>query len=264
MIGRPRAKFILLLLGLAIALPLQAKEEEERETPEQIAKVKRFAKMLESKNKLTVVEGLKLLGQIKTKSAVAELMGFVKRSKNAEHASYAVRELGEAGHKSAVDFLCGKYGVKSKKNLVAEEACRSLGKIGDRRAVPTLIEVIKSAKDFIAAAAIEAIVTLDTSAKGLAKLMVKMSKHKSDRVRRSVALAMAKLSDPIVVDALIRMATRDGNSIVRENACGSLGELRAVKARPALEQVVRKDKSQPVREAAHRALARIPLPKEEK
>ena len=109
-----------------------------------------------------------------------------------------------------------------------------------------------------AAAAVEAIVVLDPNAKGLAKLMVKLSRHKSDRVRRAVASALGKLKDPSAVDALIRMVTRDGNSIVRENACHSLGELRATKARPALERVVKKDSSQPVRDAAVRALARIP------
>ena len=251
---------VFVLIALPLALPVRAEDEDEpKETAEQIRKAERFAEMLKSMNKLSVIEGMRLLGELRTRSASEALMGFTKRSKNGEHASYAVRELGWEGNKWAVDFLCGKYGVKSKKNLVAEEAANSLGDIGDRRAIPTLLEVIKTAKDFIAAAAIKAVVRLDPNAKGLAKLMTKLSRHKSDRVRRAVATALGSLKDPSAVDALIRMATRDGNSIVRENACRSLGELRATKARPALERVVKKDSSQPVRDAAVRALARIPF-----
>jgi HEAT repeat protein len=211
-----------------------------------------------------MVKGLELLGDLRTKTAAEELMAFVKRSKNMEHASYAVRELGWAGKKWAVDFLCGKYGLRSKKNLVAEKACSTLAEIGDKRAIPPLLETIKRAKDFIAAAAIGAVVRLDPKAKGLAKLMVKMSKHKSDRVRRAVATALGHLTDPSVVDALIRLATRDGNSIVRERACESLGRIGDPRARPALESVVKKDKSLGVRTVAQNALSKLrsPLPGE--
>ena len=71
----------------------------------------------------------------------------------------------------------------------------------------------------------------------MAKLMTKLSKHKSPQVREVVARAMARLEDKSVIDPLIVMATKDGNSIVRLEACKALGVQGAVKARPALLKV---------------------------
>jgi HEAT repeat protein len=234
-------------------------EEGPRETPAQVARAVSLGKGLKSKNKLTVVANLRRLGELHVPTSASILMDFVKRSKNAEHATYATEALGWSGNKEAVDFLCGKYGLRSRKLLVAEAACRSLGSVGDRRAIPPLLEAIKGKKVVITRAAIKAVVRLDRDANGLAALMVKLSKHKSPQVRRAVAEASGGLTDPSMIEMLIRLASRDGNSLVRLMACNSLGRLAPPSARKALEIVARNDKSLDVRTAAQGALARIPI-----
>jgi HEAT repeat protein len=255
-------RLLLILLTLVVAFGTSfaeepAKEEEQKETEQQIARVKRLEKMLGSRNKLEMVNALKLLGQMQTRSATDVLMKYVKKSKNAEHATYAVNALGWSGNKRAVDFLCGTCGLKSKKLLVAEAACGALRTIGDRRAVPALIEAIRKSKVVVVRAAITAVVELDPKAKGLAKLMVKQAKHKSPFVRMSVASAMGSLTDKSVVEPLIKLASRDGNSLVRQNACRSLGQLAPPEALEALEKIVKTDKSSDVRSAAIQALENV-------
>jgi len=260
----PPAGFRLLLLLLTLAVFLgpalaadSDREKEPKETEAQIARAKRLEKKLAARNKLTMVNALELLGGLHTPTSTDILMTYIKKSKNAEHATYAVRALGWNGNKRAVDFLCGSFGLKSKKLLVAEASCGALRAIGDRRAVPPLIEAIRRGKVVVVRAAITAIVELDPEAKGLAKLIVKKARDKSPFVRMSVATAMGTLTDESVVAPLIRMASRDGNSLVRQYACTSLGRLAPPEALGVLKEIVKKDKSKDVRAAALRALNQV-------
>ena len=83
--------------------------------------------------------------------------------------------------------------------------------MGIRRAVPSLIEIIKRGKVVVVKAAITAVVSLDPAAKGLAKLMIKKAKDKSPFVRMSVADALGTLTDKSVIPTLLRMAENTDN-----------------------------------------------------
>ncbi len=244
----------------APAQAAEGKDGDERpvETAEQIARAQELLKLLDASNKLDVKSALEDLGRLRTQSARDILIKYIKKSKNAEWSTYAIDALGWPGNKEAVDFLCGKQGVRAKNVLIAAESCRSLVSIGDKRAIPTLIEATKNKKVVVIRAAIKAVVQLDRTAPGLADLMLKLAKRKESQIREAVAEAMATLADDRVIEPLIKMATRDGNSIVRLRACRSLGALRAASARSALEKVAKKDKSADVRRAAREALGSIP------
>jgi HEAT repeat protein len=234
----------------------ESKEEEPKETAEQIERAERLGKMLESRNKLEVTRGLELLGELKTPTAGDLLMDFIRASKNVEHSTYAIRALGWKGNKRAVDFLCGRDGLRAKNILLGEASARALREIADRRAIPSLIEAIKGKKYVVVAAAIEAVVHLDPDAEGLADLMIKKARDRDDMIRMSVATAMGTLEDPKILKPLMKLAERDGNALVRENACRSLGRIADPKAMPVLEKILRKDMNQNVRGAAREAYDR--------
>ncbi len=229
------------------------------ESQAQIDQAKALEKKLDAKNKIEASRAIEDLGSMATHTAGKVLMDFIHRTPNSEYGSAAVKALGWGGNREALDFLCGPDGARSGRLLIAEAACKALAKVGEKSSVPTLLEVMKTGKTVVVCAAIESVVQLDPGAKGLADLLFGMTGNSDDTLRRSVATALGALSDPKAVDALITMA-KDANSIVRLNACVSLGKLAPAKARKVLEQVAAKDTNIEVRQAAEEALKRLPEP----
>ena len=233
-------------------------QEQEQERPEDAALAKELEKKLEAPNKLDLLSAIEELGKLDCPTSRKALMKFISGTPNSEYGSKAVKALGVRGSTTVVDFLCGKDGARSSRVLVAEAACESLAVIGDKRAAPTLLECMQMDKIVVACAAVEAVVKLDTAAEGLADRLISLATAKDDTLRRSVATALGSLTSPKVVAALIALATKDSNSIVRLNACQSIGKLAPFEARKAMEDVAAKDKNAEVRVAATEALSRIP------
>lgn len=254
---------VALAFALAAAAPARAADdktapaEEEKETPEDAARAKELEKKLESPNKLDLVAAIDALGALNAPSARKVLMKFISGTSNSEYGSKAIRALGKHASPAVVDFLCGKDGARSTRVLFAQAACQSLAELHDKRAIPTLLECMKCDKVVVVCAAIEAVVTLDPAADGLAERLTSLSTCKDDTVRVSVATALGNVSNPKAVPVLIAMA-KDSNSIVRLNACKSIGKLAPYEARKAMEDLAAKDKNREVREAAADALARLP------
>jgi HEAT repeat protein len=253
---------VAVVLVLASA-PVRAGDEkkppaaEEKESPEDAARAKELEKKLESPNKLDLIAAIDALGALNAPSARKVLMKFISETPNSEYGSKAVRALGKNGSPEVVDFLCGKDGARSTRVLFAQAACQSLADLHDKRAIPTLLECMKADKVVVVCAAIEAVVTLDPTADGLADRLGSLSTSKDDTVRRSVATALGSVTNPKAVPVLIAMA-KDSNSIVRLNACKSIGKLAPYEARKTMEDLAAKDKNTEVRAAASEALARLP------
>ncbi len=234
------------------------KDAPPAESQESIQKARELEKKLDAKNKLEATKAIEELGHLATHTAGVILKDFIHKTSNSEYGSYAVEALGWAGNKEGVDFLCGSDGARSGRLLIAEAACKALAKVGEKTAIPTLLEVIKSSKAVVTCAAIESVVQLDPGAEGLATLLAGMTGNSDDKVRMSVAEALGSLSSPKAVDALILM-TKDQNSLVRMKTCKSLEKLAPAKARKALTDLM-KDKNTEVRTAAEEALKRLPEP----
>ncbi len=264
-----------LLLGAAPAadaqdrgwpVPPGAGRSAQEDTPARTAALEGLKKDLASRNKLDVMRAIESIGRLATPAARVVLEEFVRKTASAEYASYAALGLGWKGNGASLDFLCGKEGVKSSRLLVAEAACEALGWIEDKRAVPTLLEAVKQDKSVIAAAAIEAVAKLDPAAPGLADHVVSLADSKDTRLRSAVARALGSLESPKAAPCLVAMAQKDGNSLVRREACFSLRRFDDGKVRAALEEIAKKDSSQEVRDAAAEVLkgmkARPPKPPE--
>ena len=232
--------------------------DSPQESKDQIDRAKALEKKLDAKNKLEVNAALEALGGLATPTAARVLMDFAHKTPNSEYGALAVRSLGWAGNKGALDFLSGTDGARSGRLLVAEAACQSLAKIGEKSSVPTLLEVIKTGKSVVVCAAIQAVVLLDRAAEGLANLLAGMTGNSDDQIRMSVAEALGNLDSPKAADALVFMAGRDSNSLVRLNAVRGLGKLHPPKGRKVLEDLAARDKNQEVRQAAEAALSGYP------
>jgi HEAT repeat protein len=245
--------------GSAKDPPKDGTKDAPTESQDQIDKAKALEKKLDAKNKIEASRAIEDLGSMATHTAGKVLMDFIHRTPNSEYGAAAIRALGWGGNREALDFLCGPDGAHSGRLLIAEAACKALAKVGEKSSVPTLLEVMKTGKTVVVCAAIESVVQLDPAAEGLASLLFGMTGNSDDTIRRSVATALGALSSPKAVDALITMA-KDANSIVRLNACVSLGKLAPAKARKVLEQLAAKDTNIEVRQAADEALKRLPAP----
>jgi HEAT repeat protein len=234
-----------------------SKDAPAEEDPEEAAVAAALEKKLEASNKVEVGETIEQLGGQNNPSARRVLIKYICGTSNSEYGAKAVRALGKKGSAGVVDFLCGPNGARSTRVLVAEAGCRALADVGDRRAVPTLLECMKADKTVVVCAAIEAAVHLDPKAEGLADRLGSLAAAKDDMVRMSCATALGELTSPKAVTSLIALA-KDSNSIVRMNACRSIERLAPYEARKVMEEVSTKDKNREVREAAARALAALP------
>jgi HEAT repeat protein/beta-lactamase regulating signal transducer with metallopeptidase domain len=107
---------------------------------------------------------------------------------------------------------------------IREHAATALGKRGDTRAVPYLIEMLN-----------------DPSAS----------------VREHTASALGNLGDRRAVEALVRTMHRDGSEDVREHAASALGKLGDSRALEALVRTMHRDSSEDVREHAASALGKL-------
>ena len=145
-------------------------------------------------------------------AAVEALIDFVTQPRNDFVRSYAVKSLGEIGNRRAVETLIPLLGDELMS--VARNAAEALGAIGDVRAVDTLSAILL--------------------------------KDRAPYIRQAAAQALGRIGDSRAVDALV-VALKDGETRgweaqVREaaaEALGAIGDARSVTgAVPALKQAL--------------------------
>jgi len=79
-------------------------------------------------------------------------------------AAMAAKSLGRIGDKRAVEPLI--EALKDEDSTIVSEAARALGKIGDKRAVEALTEALKHKDSHVQVAAVEALKTLRVTNNG--------------------------------------------------------------------------------------------------
>jgi hypothetical protein len=114
-------------------------------------------------------------------------------------------------------------GLKDEEENLRTGAAETLGKIGDKRAVESLIEALRD---------------------------------EDCDVRKEAAYALGEIGDKRAVEPLIA-ALRDEDSGVREAAASALGEIGDKRTINALKEVAKKDKNEDVREAARETIKKI-------
>ena len=143
--------------------------------------------------------------------------------------------------------------LEDEKRYVREDAAQTLGKLGDRAAVPALIRALKDEHHMVRMYAVMSLRQLgDRSA---VPALIQALKDKDSSVRMDAAQALGKLGDRAAVPALIE-ALKDDSEYVRSYAASALESLGDRSAVPALVEAL-KDKDSWVRTRSALALGRL-------
>lgn len=167
----------------------------------------------------------------------------------------AVWALGNLGDKRAVPYLIEVLKTDKNENI-RSIAAEALGKLGDKRSVEPLIKALGDTDWGVRVDAIFALGRMkDLSAEAIPDI-IKTLKDEDETVRLTAAKILGEFEDPIAVDPLCDLLN-DKNERVKTSAIVSLGILGDEKAIKPLGEVMEKDKSEFVKVAVIQALREI-------
>jgi len=178
--------------------------------------------------------------------------------------SAEARRLGAEKVKEAVPALI--EALKDKVTGVRINAVVSLGKLGDERAIEPLTDILNN--DRVPAARMKASEALAAfNAEGILPELIKTADSKDENVRVSAVRSLGKTGGDAAVEKLIEKSRSDGKWRVRQAAVAGLtdivvkGKVRNKKIEKAVKIAAKKDKNPQVREAAEKALKKMPKKK---
>ncbi len=165
--------------------------------------------------------------------------------------SKACEALGKIGDPRTIPHLV--QALQDWDRGVREEACKALGAIGDPQAIPHLIQALQDREWRVCHAACAALGAIGDSQ--AIPLLVQILQDTEGRVRRMACEALGRIGDPQATPHLIQ-ALQDEDSMVRRMACKALGEIGDPQATPYLIQALQ-DEDSIVRHVACEALGEI-------
>lgn len=179
------------------------------------------------------------------------LMGRLYSSSEKERVNAALK-LSNYRNESVIESLIHVINTDNSE-MVKRVALRSLGRIGDYKAVPVLLEFIESDSISLKVEAMGA--SINFSTKPLTEALINGSRSKNPIVRQNaiIYLGSLKKNNNKVIDAIIN-ALNDISEGVRVAACKSLEKKREKRAVKNIAKVLLNDKSEIVKEYAAQAL----------
>lgn len=154
-------------------------------------------------------------------SATNDTVAATLKMSEVEQKGMAALALGELQATEAVDSLI-KYGLQSPDAELRATSAYSLGKIGDRRAVGPLQDVVR--EYYATVPANVDITTVIDPGTAVVPDSERKRREKEVRVRRAVVWALGEIGDPAAREILTR-ATGDQNSLVRDFAVEALAKI---------------------------------------
>ena len=169
--------------------------------------------------------------------------GALKSKGNSQEAYAAVLELGRQGDDKAVDLLVGAL---ARKDGVARNAARELGKMRNERAIPPLIALLGDLE--VSQAAAEALLAFGPAAVGP---LMEVLKSGNGDARERAAFALGELRDKRAVEPLVLVMQTDDVYAVRAAAATALGQIKDARAVWVLVATLQmRDETTPERQAA--------------
>ena len=259
-----------LLAGLSLCVSLAYAEDapvvlEEVELTGKALKehkkqVKALVKVLnKEKNRESVRMKIGRMGTSGTRVERDALMLFATGNKNHAFVSHAFDALSAVGDRKSIDFLCGKQALRHKSFLIAHSAAEMLGNAKDARAAPHLLDVMLNKRTKIEVVSACALAAAKCAPKDdrVIETLFKQSRHRKDTIRSNTLEALGYLESDEAVARLTEAINEDKLARARAAACTGLGWTHRTDVIPTLEQVLRKDNSLQVKDAASRAIQMI-------
>jgi hypothetical protein len=230
----------------------QAKEHE--------ARVKVLVKRLrKERNKERVRADIQLMGAGGRAERDA-LIEFSRGHKNHDFLTEAFKSIGSIGGKTAIEYLTGKYALRSFSNfLVQIAAAETLGELGDARGVDAMLAVLadRKAKIEVQGAICQALSKCAPDDERVVEAIFDKSRHKKDTIRANAIEALGRLRSDAAFDRLVHLLVRDKNTRCRGAAATALGHSGRKEAVPHLQRAAREDGAFTVKDCAARALKEL-------
>ena len=118
---------------------------------------------------------------------------------------------------------------------IRRQAAQELGRIGDKRAEKTLIDMLDDSDRHVRTQAILALSWMQSQA--AVPALIRAANSPECWMRRRTAQALGQIGDPAAVETLLQLVN-DEDSFVRENAVLALGWLKAKEAVPGLLAII--------------------------
>ncbi|MFQ3675148.1 MAG: HEAT repeat domain-containing protein [Endomicrobiia bacterium] len=141
--------------------------------------------------------------------------------------------------------------LKDPSKYVREKAAISLGQIGDKKAVPVLVEVLEKDEAEEVRVTIAGVLG-HLRDKVAVPVLIKTLEDPSPTARMKSAISLGLIGDPSAIPALYRVL-KDTHELVRKYACEALGNI----GRPAIPALLMALKDEQVRAHAAQVLTKI-------
>ena len=200
-------------------------------------------------------------GEKKLEETIPIMISLLQEDSDSVVRNSAARALGKlygGDHKEEIlDVLIGA--LKDIDYYVKSNACWSLGKTKDPRAIPHLMEMVDPNQRFYSLAGDGN--TQDTIAEKDASTKLKEEGVKFSDVIVGAIKAIGDMKDPKGIPALIKALEDEADGTVRCAACLALGKINDNSAVPALIELLQREKYWYVRRDAIKALMKIKDPR---
>src|SRR5439155_5480933 len=133
---------------------------------------------------------------------------------------------GALRERAAVEPLIAILGNRREDLFTGEQAARALGRLRDARAIPPLLEALRTGNAHLRYAVRGALISLGRTA---IPVVLPLLHDRDAAMRRWAAFTLGAMRDPRVVDPLLA-ALNDREPVVRQAAASALGDLRAAEA----------------------------------
>ncbi len=175
---------------------------------------------------LSIQEAEKLVGELE--------------SKNLNTRSRAIEVLSSLEKMEIIDFLISLL-MKNSHRLVKEGVCKSLGKIGHRKATDVLIETLNDENESVRYQAVIALGQLgDTHT--VPPLLELLKRQDDPLVRSEAAKALGLIGDPSALKILLSILKKEEDRFIKYHAVTSLGKIGDKKALKDLQKIVKEKK----------------------
>ncbi|MCF6147255.1 MAG: tetratricopeptide repeat protein [Candidatus Kuenenia sp.] len=204
-------------------------------------------KAISDKEEEVRIEVVQALGEIGDEKAIKPLIHALN-DENLVVREKAAKALGQLGNNEAVTVLIEALNKKTNFPIVCS-IIESLGKIGDLRAVDTLINFLSHEKSEIRECTAASLGKLG-DARAVEHLIAALN-DEEERVRWYAADSLGKIGNPICVESLIKRLS-DNSARVRESAVTALGQIGNQQAIEALIKALQDVDKRVVDQAAER------------